>query len=675
MDNISLDQLNVLSFIENLSQEIGEDAAMQVLETAKDIFKFAPNIDEEKRILGLLYGLVQSGKTNIINMTAALAIDNKYKLVIILTDRNNSLQIQTLDRSEDALQTPLIRKISNIDKNDLDLVKTMLLSDGLVIVSKKDPSDLEKLHKFLNEEFSDIDLTNTPTLIVDDEADAIGLNTNQRIEGSDNSPINESLIELKEKFNSHLMLQVTATPQAIILQNNEPNGFYPEFTIVSKAGEGYVGIDEFFLSKNNKNYIRNVNPEEIKILIEQTLDDNPNLPSGLLESLNTFIVATAIKILEDPGCLKNQFSYLCHISPYQDVHERLKVLVKRYLAFLVQALKVPRDQQTRDRVLANLSKAYDDLSKTYCNTPDFSTVLETINQNITSHEVSIVNSSPEGVTDLQITKKFNFIIGGNRLNRGITIPRLLVTYYGRYSNRPQVDTLFQHARMCGYRAKDLNVTRIFIPQEIASIFSTISEHDIVQRQLIDEHGLESILYLENNVVKPTRPNVIPKAVGVYKPGKSTFSILPEYRKEKVEHITSYIDSRLDSLSLEEILTVDINLVSDILLKIPSIMPGSWNEGVINSFLTTYYANKSRSINLIINKADIGKSSSRGSSSIGSILSPTIQEIVRFSDPKIPLLILTKNPGTKSEWDNTPFWMPWFRFPTNELPIIFNFGNF
>lgn len=671
-----IEKYNVLSFIENLSLEIGETAAKNVLSTANEIFKYAPEIGQKKRILGLLYGLVQSGKTNIINMTVALAIDNNYKLAIILTDRNNTLQTQTLGRSEDALQTPLIKKISEIETNDLDLIETILKSDGLVIVSKKDSSDLQKLHSFLNNNFSkDIDISNLPTLIVDDEADAIGLNTKQRIEGSSNSTINASLVELREKFNSHLMLQVTATPQAIILQNNIPGGFYPEFTIVSQAGEGYVGIDEFFSRENNSKYIRNVDSIEISSLIKQTLEEEPTLPEGLLSSLNTFIVATAIKILENPSSLKNQFCYLCHISPYQNVHENLKILVKRYLAFLVQALKAPKDQETRDKVLAELSTTYNDLSTTYENIPEFPTVLETINQNITSHEISIVNSSADGVTELKITKKFNFIIGGNRLNRGITIPRLLVTYYGRFTDRPQVDTLFQHARMCGYRAQDLDITRIFIPEEIASIFATISDHDATQRELIERHGLDSVLYLDNNVVKPTRPNVIPKTVGIYKPGKSTFSILPEYRKNKVEHITSYIDTLLDSLPQKEIIQVEISKISDILMKIPSIIPGKWNEGVITSFLTTYYADKSNSnyINLIINEANIGRS--RENQTISAILSPSIQSLAESSDKTIPLAILTKNPGIKDKWDNSPFWMPWFRFPENESPLVFNFGNF
>lgn len=677
---------NVQYFISKLEQEIGQEAATQVLHTAQEIFNHAPKMGEAKRKLGLLYGLVQSGKTNIINMTTALAIDHSFKLSIILTDRNNTLQMQTFGRSEDALSTPYICPISKVEDTDFELLETMLLTDGLVLISKKDPGDLKKLDNLLNNSFSStVDFSNILTLIIDDEADAVGLNTKQRSEDSDNntSTINSALLKLRETFNNHLMLQVTATPQAIILQNNVPGGFYPEFTVLSTAGEGYVGIDEFFSVESSTKYLRSVDASEVQTIKELSTANGVELPKGLLDSLNTFIISCAIKIIEDPNSQKNQFTYLCHISQSQNVHETLRVLVKKYLTLLILALKSPEELATRDEILDGLSRSYNDLNKTYENIPEFPTVLDAINKNITSHDVLIVNSSENGIRELVFNRKFNFVIGGNRLNRGITLPRLLVTYYGRSSNRPQVDTLFQHARMCGYRSKDLDVTRIFITRELAAIFATISEHDSKQRELIKKHGLQSVLYLDNDIVKPTRPNVIPKMVGIYNPGESTFPNIPEFHKEKIEHITTYIDNKLAHLEPKKVHSVDIELISDIITKIPSISPGSWNELVIYSFLNTYYADNStdKKINLIITKADNGLSESRGSKGLSAILSPTTQQLAKRADPTIPLVILTKNPGTKCDsnnipfWDNTKFWIPWFRLPETELPILFNFDNF
>ena len=51
-------------------------------------------------------------------------------------------------------------------------------------------------------------------------------------------------------------------------------------------------------------------------------------------------------------------------------------------------------------------------------------------------------------------------IGGNKLGRGVTIKNLLVSYYGRNPKRAKADTVLQHARMYGYRKKDLGVLLI-----------------------------------------------------------------------------------------------------------------------------------------------------------------------------------------------------------------------
>ncbi|TCI67864.1 hypothetical protein EVJ22_13485 [Exiguobacterium sp. SH0S7] len=667
---------NVQYFKEKLTLEIGEVASNQVLQTASEVFEFSPKEGEHKRVLGLLYGLVQSGKTNIINMTTAIAIDNSFKLSIVLTDRNNTLQTQTFGRSEDALITPYIQKISEIDDADKELLETYIDTDGLVIISKKDPSDLAKLDKILS---LLTDASNIPTLIIDDEADAIGLNTKQRNEDVEHSisVVNEALVKLREFFTSHLMLQVTATPQAIILQNDIEGGFHPEFVVLSKAGEGYVGIDEFFSEVNSKKYIRNVEFEEVQGLKEVVDENESMLPDGLLSSLNTFILAGAIKILEEPDAPNNQFTYLSHISHSQDVHQTLKNMIKIYIKNLILALKSPKDHHIRASILQGLSNAYEDLVKTCPDIPEFPKVLEAANKNITSHSVLVVNSSQNGARDLTFNKKFNFVIGGNRLNRGITLPRLLVTYYGRFTRRPQVDTLFQHARMCGYRSKDLNVTRIFIPEELAAIFETISDHDRRQRELIESGEFRSILYLDHDVIKPTRPNVIPKTVGIYKPGKSTFPKIPEFHKSEIEHTTIYIDSKLHVLPWRQVISVDVSLISDILSKIQVISSGSWNAKVICSYLNTYYSehNPNKQVNLIITEGNFGLATSRGSQSLGSVLSPITQALVDSSDKSIPLVVLTKNPGTKSEWDDTPFWIPWFRFPENESHVLFNFENF
>ncbi|WP_366290136.1 Z1 domain-containing protein [Paenibacillus sp. AN1007] len=674
MREIIQDGERVSNFLSELSAEIGEAAASNVLQTSVNILERIPEVNSSEKILGLLYGLIQSGKTNIINMTVALAADNGYKLFVVLTDRNNSLQDQTFDRSDSALSGMLVRKMDEISEEDPEYLKTVLETDGIVLICKKDTADLEKLITFLSNQ----DLTDISALIADDEADAIGLNTNQRIEGEDPSAINQQLLDLRDMVSTQLYLQVTATPQAIILQNKEDTGFYPEFIEIVDAGRGYTGIHTFF-QENAKEHIRNVEKEEIKELARMESDDEDitSIPDGLMSALSNFVIGASVRLLENTEPRREQkFTFLCHISPYQLIHTRIKKLTKKFVADLYKALKRPEESEKRDFIMHYLLAAYADLEDTHPKIPVFPDVLKVLSDNINSHDVIVLNAAPESQSNIKLNKKYNFIIGGNKLGRGLTIPRLLVTYYGRVVARPQVDTLMQHARMCGYRSKDLTVTRVFIPEDIADLFEEICEHDAVQRDIIKNHNIESTLYLNRDNLSPSRPNVIPNSVGAYKPGQLRFPKVPEFHSGVIEEVTSYVNEKvLDITEPFEPVEIEVDTVIDIFNKIPLLVTGGWRTKVIVEYLSWYKANRSNSINMLYNiDTNIGLSKSRGSKEIGSVLSPSMQRIVSEVDSKKPLAIFVRNRGVKEGWDGVDFWIPLFRFPEDENNILFNLNN-
>src|SRR5690606_35412482 len=68
---------------------------------------------------------------------------------------------------------------------------------------------------------------------------------------------------------------------------------------------------------------------------------------------------------------------------------------------------------------------------------------------------------------LRLDNPFNIFIGGQRLDRGITIDHLIGFYYGRNPQTFQMDTVLQHSRMYGSRSKnDLAVTRFYTPYRV-----------------------------------------------------------------------------------------------------------------------------------------------------------------------------------------------------------------
>lgn len=52
-------------------------------------------------INGLVYGLVQSGKTGVLSVTGAIGADEGYKTIIVLTSDNDPLYEQTLGRIQE----------------------------------------------------------------------------------------------------------------------------------------------------------------------------------------------------------------------------------------------------------------------------------------------------------------------------------------------------------------------------------------------------------------------------------------------------------------------------------------------------------------------------------------------------------------------------------------------
>src|SRR5439155_25039561 len=73
--------------------------------------------------------------------------------------------------------------------------------------------------------------------------------------------------------------------------------------------------------------------------------------------------------------------------------------------------------------------------------------------------VKLVNGQTD--EDVAVKAPYNLFVGGNKLGRGVTIKNLLVSYYGRHPKQPQADTVLQHARMYGYRRKDIGLLRLF----------------------------------------------------------------------------------------------------------------------------------------------------------------------------------------------------------------------
>ena len=198
---------------------------------------------------GLVYGMVQSGKTASMMNLIALGMKAGYRLFIILAGDKSSLRDQTQER---------VNKAFNLDNgiNPATLVQSPTHSLDFkhvpkgytqnfrvpdrfsrkqdwstIVVMKKNTSHINELINQFNQLKHHIETergldakVEFPTMILDDEADYASQNTDAE---GDGSTIHEDLIKLRKVIPRNCYVAYTATPQACLSADPEDPIGYP----------------------------------------------------------------------------------------------------------------------------------------------------------------------------------------------------------------------------------------------------------------------------------------------------------------------------------------------------------------------------------------------------------------------------------------------------------------
>lgn len=497
---------------------------------------------------GLLYGLIQSGKTSIITVAIAMAADNGFQCIVVLTADIDVLYKQTLERVRSALPG-----LSVLGKNDwradqIQRFERQLKIPPFVIVCSKNPRKLGGLL----EAFKAVNMRGFSAIIVDDEADQASLNT-YASRGGQVSKINEVITDFRKFFRVNTYLQVTATPQALFLQR--PEGFYrPSFTVLSKPGPGYIGGEAFFGLESK--LLRSVDLDEVEQL-RTTYQPAPtgSVPPGLRRALYSFLIAATAKKIQNPT--EENYAFLCHVSVNTADHRHIVNLLDRFKEETIRILHKPFLQRYQ-KLIQDLENEYRDLSGTQPGLPTFDQVVEKIKFYLHGANIKLVNALTN--EEIKLDSVYNVFVGGNKLGRGVTIKNLLTSYYGRNPKRPNADTVLQHARMYGYRQDEIKVTRLFLPEKLAEHFRLIHQMESALRELVSKHpkGKFEGIYI-SSPLRATRPNVLdPNAIGMYVAGSSYNPAYP-LRTKDVERNTDWLDLKLsefDDQSAGKEVTID-----------------------------------------------------------------------------------------------------------------------
>lgn len=599
---------------------------------------------------GLIYGLVQSGKTGVLTVTGAIGADEGYRTVIILTTDNDPLYEQTLGRVMEAF--PGMDILGKKDFKDADAFLQRVKGGTCAIVTTKNASLLGTLL----ENFKKGHVKGLTSLIIDDEADQASLNTRERKADGIRSKINDRIAELRGFFDKNTYLQVTATPQALFLQT-PGHKFRPKFTVLSHPGSDYVGGEDFF--GDNSTLVREFPLNDIASLSPGP-QPHPtlNIPKSLLKALDTFMLGATFKRTKDAD---QNCAFLCHVSTRTDDHKYIVNLLREYKTDLAAKVK-----SKHPATVARLKVAYNDLSATHqgMKGEKFDELLDAIGFFSPGIMVKLVNGETD--EDVAVKSPYNLFVGGNKLGRGVTIKNLLVSYYGRHPKRPQADTVLQHARMYGYRRKDIGLLRLFLPPELHVVFRAINKMERGLRDLIGRQPGEEFrgIYVEGGL-SPTRKNILaPGAIGVYS-GGGIYNPAQVLHDDTVKGATKSIDQLLAGIANKqygEMPIADLQHVIALTMPDQSQSERVWDPVAVGESIVQFAALKKQTTGYVY--VDRGRGLLATRHETQGILSGG--ETGTVPDDKIILFLLRTDAGPRG---NSAWW-PQIRFPKGRYAFAF-----
>lgn len=435
-----------------------------------------PNVSDDRR-KGLVIGNVQSGKTANYAAVIAKALDEGYKLVIVMSGVHSNLRKQTQRRLERDLGTVEDGaewfRLTSVDgdigradiKNAANIVDT---NNRTLAVVKKNSRRLSNLRDFLRAADRGT-MRRTPVLIIDDESDQA--TPDASTDGADSpTAINLRVREIWEEVSNGTYAGYTATPFAnVFMDPAEAGDLYPSnFLSVMPTPDTYFGAERLFglsdASTEAPDVIRYIADAELEHLLPRTARDTadfePQVTESLAEAIRWFIIAAAVRRLR--GQMNKHSTMLIHTTHRVDPHFLMRDEVNRFLKPL------------QDEALDGETDSFYDIFHTEMNraaelysgdgpAPTWPSVRAEIPNVLRTLKVAVDNGSADESERLDYetdSAQTVIVIGGGTLSRGLTLEGLFVSFFTRTSNT--YDTLLQMGRWFGYRAGYEDLQRIWV---------------------------------------------------------------------------------------------------------------------------------------------------------------------------------------------------------------------
>lgn len=669
---------------------------------------------------GMLLGKIQSGKTRAFVGVIACAFDRGFDIAVVLTKGTRTLSAQTVARLANDFREFIEEDeflVLDIMKLPGKLIKSELRRK-LVIVAKKQTANLRRLIEFFDKDYPDLKDRNI--LLIDDEADLASIRfvpSREHPEDIEQGKIAEQMDDLRRLVAKVAFLQVTATPYSLYLQpeHYEPTGeesyvFKPKkpaFTELLPIHSGYVGGDDYFLSTDDADPRTHLivevqreeqdalrKPDHRRINAGRVLD-SPNT-IGLVRAIITFILGACIRRWqqEQVGEKKSKYSMIIHNDTQKAAHAWQNQVIKWvFEAITSEAAKAPKTLNPLfDTAYADLNAS---VQANRGRMPNKNAAFKMFIEALQSDDVvrETVNSDKDVMAlldekaELKLRTPYNIFVGGNILDRGITIPHLIAFYYGRNPRTMQADTVLQHSRMYGNRdRRDLAVTRFHTSRDVYDRLYTINAFENALREAFQngthEQGVVFIQSDASGAVRPCAPNkvllsniVAMRPNGLYLPTGFQTRTGRDMKKAQDELDKMIPINIRDKKTFVEI---DHKKALDILSLVESTLEFSDNEFEWNALrgLIDYYSDvRDGGDGKVLLVAETGRRISREKSGDKSGLSilggSDIRRLVLDPSRSKPALIVLQQEGTKElGWSGHRFWWPILAAPGTVESCVF-----
>jgi len=693
-----------------------EDTDELILKMEETVFSL---LDSKTTISkpGMLLGKIQGGKTRAFIGVIALAFDNDYDVAIVLTKGTKALLKQTIRRLERDYEKFIeddqisLFDIMNFPNN----VTPWERNKKIIIVVKKEINNMKKLIQNLVNTYPD--LGQKKVLIVDDEADFASVSFYKSKEAVEIGKISSQIEEFRRLVSDTDYLQVTATPYSLYLQpdseNDEKLEFFPKrpfFTVLVPIHSLYIGGDFYFDETDDiAKYIF----EEVSVEEREALKKSDGRKFKIDEVLTTahikmlrkavmsFIVGSNIRrIQQSKNSEKLQkYAFIAHSEISKSSHDWQRQIIEAIISNFQLAVK-----ENQEELNQFIIDSYEDLSISMSlldsTMPQIDDVKNAVYESINAGQImiTVVNSEKEieELLDedgqLKLRTPMNIFIGGQILDRGITIKNLIGFYYGRSPKRFQQDTVLQHSRMYGVRSKlDLAVTRFYTTYDIYMVMKKIHEFDTALRDAFEKGDHKNGVYFIRKDVSgklaPCSPSkLLLSSLTSLTPYKRLLPIgfQTDYKtkiSDKIKVIDKTIDSWFNGKNKELPMLVDLNEVTKVMDLIEEVLifddsAYQWDykafkASIEHLSLNSLDENRGKVWILIRENRNLKRIKEDGRYSDAPDTPKTEGKIAKETAINLPIVMLFKQNGKEEDgWRGSQFWWPVMMVPRDAKTTIF-----